>query len=165
MKRIAKEYGWIGICIVFLLMLWMMYQIVDQVDAATIKATPDDVELEKYYDDLENLALCVQAECGNVKEESCIRATTDTIINRYDDPRFPNSFYGVFSEAGQFSTFKYYFSINPNDRVYRICREQLEFYWEHGETQHPNVFYFRTKHYHNFGTPMFQAGPHFFSGF
>ena len=165
MKRIAKEYGWIGICIVFLLMLWMMYQIVDQVDAAEIKATPDDIEEEMFWDDLENLALATMAECGFVKEDECVRATADTMINRVADERFPDSFYAVFAQPGQYSTFGQYYSINPTDRVFRICREQLEYYWAHGETQHPNVYYFRTCHYHYFGTPLFQAGPHYFSGF
>ena len=163
-----RKYGWILMCVFVILMCAVMYHIVDtpeEVGAKTIEATPDDIELEMFYDDLENLALCTMAECGFVKDTECIRATADVMINRVQDSRFPDTFYGVFSEPGQYSTFRQYFTINPTDRVFTICREQLEYFWEHGETEHPGAFYFRTGHFHSFGTPLFQAGPHYFSGF
>ena len=160
-----RRFGWLVICGVFLLFVIVAYKIVDvEPVGAAIKATPDDVELEMYYDDLENLALATMAECGFVKSDECIRATADVMINRVDSPNFPDSFYGVFSQPGQYSTFRLYNTINPTDRVYTICREQLEYFWVHGETQHPGAFYFRTNHYHNFGRPLYQIGPHYFTG-
>ena len=164
MKRIAQNYGWIAMIIMFMVMLGVMYMAVDRVDGAELKATPDDIAEEMFWDDLENLALATQAECGYVPEDSCIRATCDVMINRVADSRFPDTFYGVFSQPGQYSTFRQYYSINPTDRVYTICREQLEYFWSHGETQHPGAFYFRTNHYHSFGKPLFKAGAHYFSG-
>ena len=167
MKERFKEYAWILMCVFVILMCAVMYHIVDtpeDVGAKTIEATPDDIELEMFYDDLENLALATMAECGHVPEDECIRATADCMINRYDSPAFPDTFYGVFSQPGQYATFKYYYTINPTDRVYTICREQLEYYWSHGETQHPGALYFRTNHYHSFGTPMYKVGAHYFSG-
>lgn len=153
----------------FIAMLAVMYKIVDTpdpVDAAVIEVTEmtqEDIEEEMFWDDLENLALCTMAECGYTDTE-CIRATADVMINRWADPGFPDTFYGVFSQPGQYETFSQYYSIDPTDRVFTICREQIEYYFEHGETMHPGAFYFRTKYYHGFGKPLFQAGPHFFSG-
>ena len=164
MKRI-KENAWIILPLIVILMIVVMYRIVDapeQIGAAV--ATPDDIEEEMFWDDLENLALATMAECGFVKDDECIRATADVMINRVADERFPDTFYGVFSQPGQYSTFRQYYSINPTDRVFRICREQLEYFWENGETMHPGAFYFRTRHFHNFGTPLYQIGPHYFTG-
>lgn len=157
----------IFLCLVFILLLVAAYQIVDDPDlvgAKTIEATPDDIAEEMFWDDLENLALATMAECGYVPEDECIRTTCDVMINRYASPNFPDTFYGVFSQPGQYSTFRLYNTINPTDRVYTICREQLEYFWSHGETQHPGAFYFRTGHYHGFGTPLYKVGAHYFSG-
>ena len=160
-----RRFGWLVICGVFLLFVVLAYQIVDvESVGATVKSTPDDIEEEMFWDDLENLALATMAECGYVKSDECIRATCDVMINRYADPGFPNTFYGVFSDPGQYSTFRFYNTINPTDRVYTICRQQLEYFWTHGETEHPGAFYFRTKYYHSFGRPLYQIGPHYFSG-
>ena len=164
MRRITWNYGWILMILIFLVALGVMYRIVDRVDAAVITPTPDDLEEELFWDDLENLALATMAECGYVKDTECIRATADVMINRVADPGFPDTFYGVFSQPGQYATFSQYYSINPTDRVFTICREQLEYFWAHGETQHPGAFYFRTNHFHTFGTPLYQIGPHFFTG-
>ena len=165
MRNLFRNYYWVLMIFIFILAMVAMYKIVDlpeEVSGAV--ATPDDIEEEKYWDDLENLALSTMAECGYVKEDECIRATCDVMINRVNDPRFPDTYFGVFSQPGQYATFKLYYSIDPTDRVYTICREQLEYFWTHGETQHPGALYFRTNHYHTFGRPLFQAGPHYFSG-
>ena len=161
-----SSYGWLFLCAFFFLFLVIAYKIVDTPDlvgAAEIKATPDNIELEMFYDDLEELALCAEPEAGSADEE-CLRATVDTLINRKVDPRFPNTFREVFAQPGQFETYKYHDTVNPSDRTYRICREQLEYYWEHGETQHPGAFYFRTGHYHSFGKQLYKVGAHYFSG-
>lgn len=169
MKRIFYQYGWIGLVLFVILMLAVGYKIVDRpelVDAAVIEVTemtPEDIAEEMFWDDLENLALCTMAECGNEPDE-CIRTTADVMINRWADPNFPNTFYGVFSQPGQYETFSQYYSINPTDRVFTICREQMEYFWEHGETQHPGAFYFRTNYYHSFGQPLYKVGAHYFSG-
>ena len=163
-----KNFGWILMCVLMIVFCFVAYQIVDTepVGAYEItEMTPEDIAEEMFWDDLENMALCTMAECGFVKNDECIRATCDVMINRVQDSRFPDTFYGVFSQPGQYATFRQYYSINPTDRVFTICREQLEYFWEHGETEHPGAFFFRTGHFHNFGTPLFQAGPHYFSGF
>jgi len=170
MKRFLYSYGWVFLILFFMAMMAVMYRIVDQpeeVNAKTLEVTemtPEDIEEEMFWDDLENLALCTMAECGYT-EDSCIRATADVMINRWADPNFPDTFYGVFSQPGQYETFSQYYTINPTDRVFTICREQMEYYWAHGETQHPGAFYFRTKHYHSFGTQLYKVGAHYFSGF
>ena len=165
MKNLFRNYYWVLMIFIFILAMVAMYRIVDipeEVSGAV--ATPDDIEEEMYWDDLENLALATMAECGYVKEDECIRATCDVMINRVNDSRFPDTYYDVFAQPGQYATFKLYYSIDPTDRVYTICREQLEYFWAHGETKHPGALYFRTNHYHSFGKPLFKAGPHYFSG-
>lgn len=165
MKNFWRNNYWILMVFIFALAMVAMYKIVDapeEVKGAI--ATPDNIQEEMFWDDLENLALATMAECGHVKEDECIRATCDVMINRVADPGFPDTYYGVFSQPGQYATFHLYSTIDPTDRVYTICREQLEYFWANGETQHPGALYFRTKHYHSFGRPLFQAGPHFFSG-
>ena len=167
MKNIIRNNAWVLMIVFFMIMLAVMYKIVDRtelVGAATIKATPDDIAEEMFWDDLENLALCTMAECGYVENTECIRATADVMINRVYDDRFPDTFFDVFSQPGQYATFKYYYSIDPTDRVYTICREQMEYFWKNGVTMHPGAFYFRTKYFHSFGKPLYQIGPHFFTG-
>ena len=169
MKKIIYEYGWIGLILLFMVLMAIMYKIVDTpelVGAKTFEVTemtPEDIAEEMYFDDLENLALCTMAECG-AESDSCIRATCDVMINRVADPKFPDTFYDVFAQPGQYETFKKYYSINPTDRVFTICREQLEYFWAHGETQHPGALYFRMKHYHGLGRPLYCVGAHYFSG-
>lgn len=163
-----RNYGWILMCVLMIVFCAVAYQIVDAEPVGAYEVTEmteEDIAEEMFWDDLENLALATQAECGFVKNDECLRATADVMINRVQDSRFPDTFYDVFAQPGQYATFRQYFTINPTDRVFTICREQLEYFWEHGETEHPGAFYFRTGHFHNFGTPLFQAGPHYFSGF
>lgn len=169
MKNFIKSNAWVLLIVFWIVMLGVMYKIVDipeGVNAAVIEVTemtPEDIAEEMFWDDLENLALCTMAECGYT-DDSCVRATADVMINRWADPNFPDTFYGVFSQPGQYETFSQYYSIDPTDRVFTICREQIEYYFEHGETMHPGAFYFRTKHYHTFGKPLYKVGAHYFSG-
>lgn len=167
MKERIKEYAWVLMALFMIVFCILAYQIVnvETIGAYEVtEMTEEDIAEEMFWDDLENLALATMAECGYVPEDECIRATCDVMINRYASPNFPNTFYGVFSQPGQYSTFRLYNTINPTDRVYTICREQLEYFWSHGETQHPGAFYFRTGHYHGFGKPLYKVGAHYFSG-
>lgn len=71
-------------------------------DIQTYEATPDDIEEEMYYDSLELLALCIEAEAGNQgligKKYVC-----DVILNRVDDEDFPDSITDVILQKNQFS--------------------------------------------------------------
>jgi spore germination cell wall hydrolase CwlJ-like protein len=51
--------------------------------------TPETLALEDYYDQLELLALCVEAEAGN-QDQMGKRLVVDVILNRVDSPNYPN---------------------------------------------------------------------------
>lgn len=62
-----------------------------------------DCAEEVYYDDLGLLAVIVYAEAGNqdLKGKGLV---ADVILNRMDDPRFPNTISEVIFQDNQFST-------------------------------------------------------------
>lgn len=82
----------------------------------------------------------------------------DVIFNRVDDPRFPNCIAQVIYQPYQFWTAGMptdYDSI-PAD-IYLAIDLELDC------QTNTEVLYFRTGNFHNFGTPLFQCGHHFFS--
>lgn len=123
----------------------------------TLEETPDDLEAEAWYDSLEYVAMCVQAEAGN-QSELGKRLVCDVILNRYDSGEYKD-LYGVIDEDGEFSVVSdgSILTAQPTPDVYRIVSEELE------NRTNNEVLYFRTKHYHTFGTPLFKEDDHYFS--
>ena len=66
--------------------------------------TPETLALEDYYDQLELLALCVEAEAGN-QDQMGKRLVVDVVLNRVDSPDYPNDIRGVISDSDQFATY------------------------------------------------------------
>lgn len=64
--------------------------------------TEEEIEEENYYDSLEILAQCVQAEAGNQNLEGR-RLVVDVILNRVDSPLFPDNIEDVIYAEKQFS--------------------------------------------------------------
>ena len=56
--------------------------------------TPEELEEEMYYDSLEYLAACVEAEAGNQPLYGR-QLVVDVVLNRIDDPDFPDNIYDV----------------------------------------------------------------------
>lgn len=119
--------------------------------------TPDDLEAEIFDDSLEYLACCVEAEAGN-QSELGKRLVCDVILNRFYSGSYSN-FYEVIDEEYQFAVVGNgsILEVEPTEETIRIVQEELE------NRTNTEVMFFRTEHYHTFGTPMFKEGDHYFS--
>lgn len=73
----------------------------EQMEAAEL--TEEDTEEERYWDELELLALVVEAEAGN-QDLTGKRLVVDVVLNRVDSPLFPDTITEVLEQPGQFST-------------------------------------------------------------
>lgn len=111
-------------------------------------------------EEIELIALCVMAEAEGECEYGQ-RLVIDVILNRVDDPHFPDTIYDVIYQENQFSGM-YGDRITRcyvKDELVQLVREELE-----NRTDYDVVF-FRTGHYHSYGVPMFQVGAHYFSSY
>lgn len=111
-------------------------------------------------EEIELIALCVMAEAEGECEYGQ-RLVIDVILNRVDDPHFPDTIYDVIYQKNQFSGM-YGDRITRcyvKDELVQLVREELE-----SRTNYDAVF-FRTGYYHSYGVPMFQVGAHYFSSY
>lgn len=109
-------------------------------------------------EEVELIALLTMAEAEGEPEEGQ-RLVIDTVLNRVDSPHFPDTVYDVVYQKNQYSSMW-------GDRVTRcyVKEELCELVREETkERTNYEVVFFRTKHYHSFGVPMFQVGNHYFS--
>ena len=119
---------------------------------------PDAVTLTQEEIDL--IALCVMAEAEGEPEEGQ-RLVIDTILNRVDDPRFPDNVHDVIYQKNQFAGM-YGERIERcyvKEELVQLVREELE------NRTNSEVDFFRTSHYHSYGVPLFQVGAHYFSSY
>lgn len=128
--------------IVFILLLFMLGLM--GVVANAHEYTPEDMVL---------IGKVVQHEAGN-QSELGKRLVIDTILNRVDSERFPNSVKDVINQPGQYCKPRKY----PPYDMYRLIAEELYF------RTNPQVLWYRTKRYHSYGTPIIKEGNHYFSG-
>lgn len=111
-------------------------------------------------EEIELIALCVMAEAEGECEYGQ-RLVIDVILNRVDDPHFPDTIYDVIYQKNQFAGM-YGDRITRcyvKDELVQLVREELE-----NRTDYDVVF-FRTGHYHSYGVPKFQVGAHYFSSY
>ena len=101
----------------------------------------------------ELLARVCMSEAGTEPLEGKI-AVLETVLNRVD--RGDGSISEVINAPGQYSTRN---NGAPNAECYEAVDAVLEFSDRYPE----NMLYFRTKHYHRFGTPYKQIGNHYFT--
>lgn len=122
-----------------------------------VEPTPEDLEAEQWCDSLEYLACCVEAEAGN-QSELGKRLVCDTVLNRFDSGKC-ETLYDVINEPDQYSVVSNgsILRVIPTEETYRIVAEEVE------NRTNTEVLYFRTKHYHTFGTPLFKEDDHYFS--
>lgn len=97
------------------------------------------------------IARIVEAEAGN-QTELGKRLVADTVLNRVKSDDFANEVKVILEEENQYTKGK----MATEDTI-RIVME------EYVKVTNEEVLYFRTKHYHNFGTPLFQEDDHYFS--
>lgn len=124
--------------------------------------TPEEIAEEEYWDSLELLAICVEAEAGNQSLEGK-RLVVDVILNRVDDRSgtWSDDIAGVISQKNQFTSYwdgrmdKVW---EPSEETYEAVRMELE------ERSHPGVYYFREGAWSDYGTRWKKIGDHYFSG-
>lgn len=109
-------------------------------------------------EDIDLIALVTMAEAEGEPEKGK-RLVIDTILNRVDSKRHPNTVKKVIYAPHQFSSMW-------NGRVNRcyvrkdirkLVKEELK------HRTNSEVIYFRTDYYSEYGTPMFRVGNHYFS--
>ena len=103
------------------------------------------------------LAALVFSE-ANTEDLDGKRYVVDTVLNRVEDDRFPDSISAVVFQPSQYYTkgFPKTFEQIPVE-----CYEAVDL--EMGYRANSEILYFRTGTYHSFGTPVFQYGAHYFS--
>ncbi len=97
-----KDYRWFWLSMVCMISGIMILLWADKViNANAREETPDtyqdELEEERYYDSLEILAVCVEAEAGNQSLDGK-RMVVDVILNRVDHPDWPDSIEGVITD-------------------------------------------------------------------
>ena len=123
---------------------------------------PEEEEIEEVqepvvlYDSIDMLARCVEAEAGN---QGLLgkRLVVDVILNRVDDPRFPNDVASVISAPGQFAVYPYMMNRAA------VTEETLEAITLELERRTDNrILYFNTRHFKSWYTAAYQCGDHYF---
>lgn len=120
--------------------------------------TEEDIKEIQYYDSLEALVVVCMAEAEG-ESELGKRLVIDTVLNRVDSERFPNTVYDVIYQKGQFSSMWNGRSnrVNPGQEYYDLVAEEIE------NRTDCNVLYFTAGNYSKYGTPYLQEGHHYFS--
>ena len=120
--------------------------------------TPVQIEEEMYYDSLELLAICVEAEAGNQSMEGK-RLVAAVILNRVEDPDFPDTITEVIEQEYHFST--YWNGAmdrvwEPSEETYAAVAAEVE------HRSNTEVLYFTAGGYGEYGTPWRKVGDHYF---
>ena len=113
---------------------------------------------EVYLESMEMLARCVEAEAGNQGLEGK-RLVVDVILNRANDPDFPDSIQKVIEQPYHFSVYwnGSMEKVEVSEETRQAIRMELE------EIGYPGVMYFREGDWSLYGTPWKQVGDHYFS--
>ena len=89
------------------------------------------------------------------------RLVIDTVLNRVDHGRFPDTISDVIYQKGQFSSMwngrsnRCYVS----DDICKLVEEELE------SRTNTDVIFFHAGRYSDYGSPLFQVGNHYFSSY
>lgn len=114
------------------------------------------------YDNFEYLAACVEAEAGNQglygkQLVACV------ILNRVDSSDFPDTVVEVINQS---DNGQYQFAVVKNGSIHdvEVTEESRQAVRMEIESRtNTEILYFRTKHYHTFGTPVLSYKDHYFS--
>ncbi len=114
----------------------------------------DPIQLEPEYTDeeLQLAARVVEAEAGNqgLRGKELV---ADTILNRIDDDRFPDTIEGVVLQEYQYAAPAPEYSEESLEAVKEEIEHRID----------DEILFFRTEHYHEFGTPVMKYRDHYFS--
>lgn len=120
--------------------------------------TPEDIAEEEYFDSLELLAICVEAEAGN-QDLMGKRLVADVILNRVDSPDFPDDIVSVITQQNQFSSYSdgHMDAVwEPSDETFEAVQMELAY------RSNPYVLYFTEGKYNPYCEPGFIHGAHYF---
>lgn len=155
MKRISKML--LGICMAACFAISPL-----SVHAAEV-STPDtdeSIQEEIYNGELQLLACLVYAEAGN-QDLQGKEYVADVVLNRVDNPQFPNSISEVIFQDAQFSVIdngmlnKAYYTVTQD------CFDAVAH--EISARQNSKILYFCSTGYNMYGTPEFRYQGHYFS--
>lgn len=109
-------------------------------------------------DEVELLALLTMAEAEGEPEYGQ-RLVIDSVLNRMDSERFPDSVHDVVYQKNQYSSMTGGRAARcfVKEELRELVRSELK------ERTDYDVVFFRTGHYHPYGTPLFRVGAHYFS--
>jgi len=126
------------------------------------KIAPPSAEPENDISEetVELIALMTMAEAEAEPEEGQ-RLVIDSVLNRVDDPHFPDTIYDVVWQPHQYS------GMQPpridrcyvKDELVQLVREEI------ANRTNYDVVFFRAEHFSDYGIPMFQVGNHYFSSY
>lgn len=111
-------------------------------------------------EEIDLIAIVTMAEAEGECEEGK-RLVIDTILNRVDHDRFPNTVKEVIYQKNQFSSMwngrvdRCYIQ----DSIVELVKEELE------ERHNSDVIFFNAGGYSAYGTPLFQVENHYFSSY
>lgn len=134
---------------------------VQQEEVALYPETPEEYAEEDYWNSVELIAICVEAEAGNQDLEGK-RLVVDVILNRVDDQsgEWPDAIPEVIGQLNQFSS---YWDggmdqvVEASEETLRAVQMELEI------RSYPGIYYFREGTWSEYGTPWRQVGDHYFS--
>ena len=134
---------------------------IEPADVIMVSTPAEDIEQiaeEIYWDELELLAICVEAEAGNQSFEGK-RLVAAVILNRTQDPDFPDSITEVIEEKYHFSSF-WNGSMDkvwePSQETYAAVLAEVE------NRSNREILYFTAGGYGEYGTPWRKIGDHYF---
>lgn len=133
-------------------------EIPDHKPSQEIKILDKEIELEP--DEIELISLITVAEAEGECEEGK-RLVIDTILNRMDHEKFPDTVTDVVYQKNQFTSVSNGRAdkCKVTDDVRNLVKEELI------SRTNDDVIFFSAGQYSNFGHPLFEIGNHHFSSF
>ena len=120
--------------------------------------TDAELQEQEYFDSLELLAICVEAEAGN-QDFMGKRLVVDVILNRVDSDQFPNDIVSVITQPNQFSSY----SDGHMERIYEPSEETFEAVKrELNMRTDSQILFFTEGKYNPYCIPAYKHGDHYF---
>lgn len=139
----------------------------ETVSEPEIPKQPDSstqVVTEASYNDIltkEEVMLIASIVVGEAEGEGELgqRLVADTILNRVESEKFPDTVHEVTHQPGQYDCLwnGRLNRCNPTDKIFNLVMEEA------ANRTNKEVIFFRTGHY-GYGKPLFQEGHHYFCG-
>lgn len=131
-----------------------------QVVETTTKPKETTTKPSTVEDDIELLALVAVAEAEGESEYGK-RLVIDTVLNRVDHPKFPNTIRGVVYQKNQFSSMWNGRTKRcvVTDEVRQLVKEEL------ASRTNKDVIFFQMGGYSKYGKSLFKEGSHYFSAY